>query len=83
MFCGLFFGFCCFVLMGKPSNTLLINVLAIRIVFGDICGEVDPGAEKRDFLKARKSLLLQKTAKNERFIILDFLQQVPRITRMM
>jgi hypothetical protein len=37
VFCGLFFGFCCFVLMGKPSNTLLINVLAIRVVFGVIC----------------------------------------------
>ena len=38
MFCGRFFGFCGWYSAREAPNTLIISALAIRAIFGDICG---------------------------------------------
>ena len=73
MFCGRFFGFCGWYSAREAPNTLIISALAIRAIFGDICGRVWLCWQICPNFEGTKNAFVTKKAKKVTKVILAFL----------
>ena len=75
MFCGRFFGFCGWYSAREAPNTLIISALAIRAIFGDICGRVWLCWQICPNFEGTKNAFVTKKAKKVTKVILAFYTQ--------